>query len=60
MCVAVGISGRPAAMSADLVAATARCWPARSTDEVFRWRIEVAAAAAIAGGSAVVKMKPGA
>jgi hypothetical protein len=30
----------------------------RSTELSFRWRIDAVAAAATAGGSAVVKMKP--
>src|SRR5260221_3003423 len=55
-----GMTGRPAAVSAALVWVTARCCASRSAEDAFRWRIEVTAAAAMAGGSAVVKMKPGA
>ena len=40
--------------------AALRCCASRSADDAFRWRIEASAAAATAGGSAVVKMKPGA
>ena len=61
MWVSVGITGRPAAVStAFACAATCRCCASRSAASVLRWRIEAAAAAATAGGSAVVKMKPGA
>ena len=56
-----GITGRPASAS-DLpwCGAAWRCCASRSACELLRWRIEAVAAAAIAGGSAVVKMKPGA
>ena len=60
MCVSLGSSGSPAAASARLVVATLRCCASRSACDPLRWRIEVTAAAAIAGGSAVVKMNPGA
>ena len=55
-----GITGRPAAVSTSLVRVTWRCCASRSACDCLRWRIETVAAAAIAGGSAVVKMKPGA
>ncbi len=42
-----------------MVSAALRCCAARSADEALRWRIDVSAAVAIAGGSAVVKMKSG-
>ena len=55
-----GITGRPAALSTALTRA-ARSWcRSRSHCEVFRCRMAAVAAAQIAGGSAVVKMKPGA
>ena len=60
MCVSDGMTGRPAAASVARVRATCRCCASRSAAEVLRWRIEAQAAAARPGGSAVVKMKPGA
>ena len=42
------------------VAATAACWAARSAPDVLRWAMEAVAAAATAGGNAVVKINPGA
>ena len=54
------ITGSPAALSTALTRA-ARSWcRSRSHCDVFKWRMAVVAAAQIAGGNAVVKMKPGA
>ena len=52
--------GRPAAASTALVRPARFWWRARSQSEAFRWQIAAVAAAHTAGGSAVVKMKPGA
>ena len=60
MWVSLGITGRPAALSTALTRRGAFLWRSRSKFEVLRCRIAAAAAAQIAGGSAVVKMKPGA
>ena len=56
-----GMSGRPARAQARLHRARrAPGGAARSISLAFRWRIEASAPAATAGGSEVVKMKPGA
>ena len=60
MWVSLGITGRPAAASTALTRAARSWWRSRSKLDVLRWRIAAVAAAQIAGGSAVVKMKPGA
>src|SRR5205085_8424959 len=58
--VSLDITGRPAEVRIALTRAARSWWRARSQSEVFRWRIAAVAAEQIAGGSAVVKMKPGA
>ena len=60
MCVSLGITGRPAACSTAFTRAARSWWRSRSQSDSFRWRIAATIAAQIAGGSAVVKMKPGA
>ena len=60
ICVSLGITGRPAALSTALTRAARSWWRSRSQLEVLRCRMAAVAAAQIAGGSAVVKMKPGA
>ena len=54
------INGKPRSINFVLRFETACCCAARSVLDCFRWRIDVVAAAATAGGSAVVKIKPGA
>ena len=58
--VSLGITGRPAALSTTLRRAARSWWRSRSHCDDFRCRMAAVAAAQIAGGSAVVKMKPGA
>jgi hypothetical protein len=55
-----GITGRPARQTHVLGALACLLWRRAPPEDCFRWRIDAVAAAAIAGGSAVVKMKPGA
>ena len=54
------MTGRPAALRIALTRAARSWWRSRSQFEVLRCRIAAVAAEQIAGGSAVVKMKPGA
>src|SRR5271169_3508546 len=60
ICVGLTITGSAAAVSTALVRAARSWWRSRSHCEVFRWRMAAVAAAQTAGGSAVVKMNPGA
>ena len=60
MWVSFDITGRPAALRIALTRAARSWWRSRSQFEVFRCLIAAVAAEQIAGGSAVVKMKPGA
>ncbi len=54
----LGIASTPARAKASRSAATLRASAARSAPEARRWRTLASEAAAIAGGSEVVKMKP--
>src|SRR6185369_6658980 len=54
------ITGRPAAVSTALTRAARSWWRSRSQVDVLRCLIAATVAAHTAGGSAVVKMKPGA
>ena len=60
MWVSLGISGKPAADNTALTLAARSWWRSRSQRDVLRWRIAAVAAAQIDGGSAVVKINPGA
>ena len=58
MWVADGMTGRPAAASRRFSVAARSWWRTRSSGWALTWRMLASAAAAIAGGSEVVKMKP--
>ena len=58
MWLSLGIASTPARASASRSACTLCQRAARSADDARRWRTLASAAAAIAGGSEVVKMKP--
>ncbi len=58
MWLSLAMCGMPARSSAARTLATCRRWRSRSMLDAFKCWIEAVAAAAIAGGSAVVKMKP--
>ena len=60
MCVSLAITGNPAACSTAFVRAARSWWRWRSQSDSFRCRIAATMPAQTAGGSAVVKMKPGA
>src|SRR5439155_748285 len=56
----LGIPGRPGPARTAFVRPARSWWRSRSQLDVLRWRIAAVAAAHTDGGSAVVKMKPGA
>src|SRR5438270_3205559 len=60
ICDGLSRTGSPAAVSACLVVRAWRWCSSRSACDCFRWRTAACAAAATAGGNAVVKMKAGA
>ena len=53
-----GITGRPAAARRRFSVAARSWWRTRSSGWALTWRTLASAAAAMAGGSEVVKMKP--
>src|SRR3990167_3457816 len=58
MCVVDGITGRLAAARRRFSVAARSWWRTRSSGRLLTWRTLASAAAAMAGGSDVVKMKP--
>ena len=60
MWVVEGMSGSPTARKRSFSLFAWRCCPLRSTSLILRWLALANAPAAIIGGSAVVKMNPGA